>query len=64
MGVIVEGEANPGQGPSLREVLKESPSGRVISVDLEEDQAMIYTASRLSAAEAKDLIKAVKAGLV
>jgi len=62
--VIVEGEANSGQGPSLWEVLQESPSGRVISVDLEEDQATIYTTSRLAPAEAKDLIKAVKAGLV
>lgn len=62
--VIVEGEANPGQGPSLWEVLRESPSRRVISVDLEEDEATVYTTSRLAAAEAKDLIKAVKAGLV
>ena len=59
--VMVEG-AEPSLGPSLWDVLKEDLPGRVISVDLDEDQATVYTTRRLPAAQVEDLVKAVRSG--
>ncbi|MFQ5804351.1 MAG: hypothetical protein ACE5JQ_15790 [Candidatus Methylomirabilales bacterium] len=59
--IMVEG-AEPSLGPSLWDVLKEDLPGRVISVDLDEDQATVYTTRRLPAAQVADLVKAMRAG--
>lgn len=59
--VMVEG-SEQSLGTSLWEVLKESPPGRVINIDLDEDQVTVYTTRQLLAAEIEDLVNAVRSG--
>jgi DNA-binding NarL/FixJ family response regulator len=59
--IVVEGD-EPSLGPSLWEVLKESRPGRVVSIDLDEDRATIYTSRRVIAEKAEDLVNAVRLG--
>lgn len=60
--IMVEG-GEPGLASSLWEALKESLPGRVITVELDENRATVYTSRQVPAAEVKDLVKAVKSGL-
>lgn len=57
--IMVEGD-EPSLGPSLWEVLKESPPGRVVSIDLDADRATVYTTRRVMAEKVDDLVNAVR----
>ena len=59
--IMVEGD-EPGLGPSLWEVLKESRSGRVVSIDFDEDRATVYTTRRVMAEKLEDLVNALRSG--
>ena len=59
--IVIEGDESS-LGPSLWEVLKESPPGRVVSIDLDEDRATVYTSRRVMAEKVEDLITAVRSG--
>ncbi len=59
--IVVEGD-EPSLGPSLWEVLKETLPGRVVTVDLDEDRATVYTSRRVMAEKVEDLVNAVRSG--
>ena len=59
--IILEG-GEPSLDPTLWEVLKEDLPGRVISINLDEDRATVYTTRRLLAAEVEDLVKTLRSG--
>lgn len=60
--IMVEG-GDPSLASSLWEALKENLPGRVITIELDENRATVYTSRQVPAAEVKDLVKAVKSGL-